>query len=254
VTKPEEKPVSNPDTPVSKPQPSPEQGTTVEEMYRVRKSWNDVSSQIGAFKSLANAKALADKNPGYKVFDSSGKLIYPLAETEPEPVKVEGTPIISKTKSNVKQMEAWAKKQGATKNFVNLASIYYTIATQVGVNPEGAYCQAALETGYGKFSGKVPESFNNFCGLKITNPKGDETEDHQKFDTKEEGIQAHIDHLALYAGAEGYPKKGSPDPRHFSSIKGKAATFKALGGNWAPAKDYGDRIENLMKDLYNTSY
>ncbi len=33
--------------------------------YRVRKSWEDASSQIGAFKILKNAKACADKNPGY---------------------------------------------------------------------------------------------------------------------------------------------------------------------------------------------
>ncbi len=243
-------------TPAPKPQPSPEQGTTVEQMYRVRKSWNDASSQIGAFKSLSNAKALADKNPGYKVFDSSGKAIYPVGESDSEPIKVEGKPIVSKTKSTVKQMEAWARTKGATDNFVDLASIYYAIGSEIGVNPEGAYCQAALETGYGKFGGAVPEEFNNFCGLKTTNGKGDKREDHQQFATREEGVRAHIDHLALYAGADGYPKADTPDPRHFSSITGKATTFKALGGEgkWAPAPDYGDRIERLLEELYKTSY
>ena len=47
------------------------------EMYRVRKSWADSKSQIGAFKVLKYAKARADENPGYKVFDSSGKCVYP---------------------------------------------------------------------------------------------------------------------------------------------------------------------------------
>lgn len=45
------------------------------ELYRVRKSWNDVTSQIGAYSSLVNAKAVC-KN-GYYVFDSKGNIIYP---------------------------------------------------------------------------------------------------------------------------------------------------------------------------------
>ena len=34
--------------------------------YRVRKTWADSKSQLGAYKVLANAKACADKNPGYQ--------------------------------------------------------------------------------------------------------------------------------------------------------------------------------------------
>ncbi len=47
--------------------------------YRVRKSWADVKSQKGAFKSLDNAKKCADNNNGYAVFDANGKQIYPPA-------------------------------------------------------------------------------------------------------------------------------------------------------------------------------
>lgn len=46
-------------------------------IYRVRKSANDAKSQIGAYKNLDSAKALADKNVGYSVFEKdSGKLVY----------------------------------------------------------------------------------------------------------------------------------------------------------------------------------
>ena len=45
------------------------------QLYRVRKSWADAKSQIGAFSSLENAKK-ACKN-GYAVFDSNGKQVYP---------------------------------------------------------------------------------------------------------------------------------------------------------------------------------
>lgn len=48
-----------------------------EAWYRVRKTWADASSQKGAFKSLENAKKCADGNPGYSVFDSGGKKVYP---------------------------------------------------------------------------------------------------------------------------------------------------------------------------------
>lgn len=50
-------------------------------LYRVRKSWSDAKSQIGAFSVLANAKSLVDKNPSYKVFDESGKVVYEKGST-----------------------------------------------------------------------------------------------------------------------------------------------------------------------------
>lgn len=50
--------------------------TTTSTLYRVRKSANDAKTQIGAWKNLDSAKAQADKNAGYSVFDQNGKLIY----------------------------------------------------------------------------------------------------------------------------------------------------------------------------------
>lgn len=51
----------------------------VAQMYRVRKSWSDAKSQIGAYKVLDNAKKKVDANAGYKVFDASGNIVYPVA-------------------------------------------------------------------------------------------------------------------------------------------------------------------------------
>ena len=45
--------------------------------YRVRKNWGDAASQIGAYSVFDNAKAMADKHPGYKVYDWNGKQMYP---------------------------------------------------------------------------------------------------------------------------------------------------------------------------------
>lgn len=44
--------------------------------YRVRKTWADAKSQIGAYKELVNAKACVDEHPGYSVFDVNGVNIY----------------------------------------------------------------------------------------------------------------------------------------------------------------------------------
>ena len=52
------------------------------QLYRVRKSWADAKSQIGAFSSLENAKK-ACKN-GYAVFDSNGKQVYPAKKSVDE--------------------------------------------------------------------------------------------------------------------------------------------------------------------------
>lgn len=51
--------------------------TATNTIYRVRKSWSDSKSQIGAFKDLNNAKKCADKSKGYSVFDNNGKKVYP---------------------------------------------------------------------------------------------------------------------------------------------------------------------------------
>ena len=44
----------------------------VPQIYRVRKTWEDSKSQLGAFSSLDNARAMRDKHEGYHIYDSSG--------------------------------------------------------------------------------------------------------------------------------------------------------------------------------------
>ena len=43
---------------------------------KVRKSWKDAGSQLGAYTVLDNAKAMADKHEGYTVYDWNGKAVY----------------------------------------------------------------------------------------------------------------------------------------------------------------------------------
>ena len=91
-------------------------------LYRVRKSWKDASSQLGAFEELDNAKAMVDKNKGYAVFDESGKQVYPAA-----------------TETLYRVRKSWgdeASQKGAFKDLANAKAIAddtgYTVYDQNG--------------------------------------------------------------------------------------------------------------------------
>ena len=73
----------------STPTPVP---TPVKQLYRVRKTWADSKSQIGAYSVLANAQAACDKaGSGYYVFDASGNVVYPVATTTTRPTLRSGS-------------------------------------------------------------------------------------------------------------------------------------------------------------------
>lgn len=56
--------------------PAPEAPSASGQMYRIRKSWADAASQIGAYTNLEYAKAAC--NDGYAVFDSTGNQVWPV--------------------------------------------------------------------------------------------------------------------------------------------------------------------------------
>ena len=58
---------------------------SVKALYRVRVSWDNAKSQIGAFSSLENAKKAC--KTGYFVFDANGKAVYPVKKSVTEIAK-----------------------------------------------------------------------------------------------------------------------------------------------------------------------
>ena len=58
------------------PTPTPSAPSTTKTIYRVRLTWEDAKSQIGAWKNLDSAKKQVNENPKYKVFDPNGKVVY----------------------------------------------------------------------------------------------------------------------------------------------------------------------------------
>lgn len=166
-----------------------------------------------------------------------------------------GTNILGKASAAVEQAKAWARSKNAPAEFIGLADLYWELAPQRGgVDPAVAYVQCGHETGYlyknGQSSAGIDASYCNPCGLKITAGGGDtQASAHKRFRDWKEGITAHLDHLALYAGAAGYPRKETPDPRHFPYLFGTARTLESLGGKWAPSPDYGTRLADELAKL-----
>lgn len=164
-----------------------------------------------------------------------------------------GTPILMTSTATVDQAKNWAASHNASPAFIMLADLYWELAPQSGVNPAAAYAQSAHETAFGRFGGVIDATYNNPCGMK-TSAGGDNYDPaaHQRFSSWREGVKAHIDHLALYAGQLGYPKTYStttPDPRHFSFLFGTAATLESLGGKWAPSLTYGSTVAGNMRQI-----
>ena len=184
--------------------------------------------------------------------------------------------IVSEVDTSLETIEAWARSKNATETFVGLAKLYKKYAeSRGGVNWVLAYVQAAKETGYGRFGGVLDESYHNPCGLKNTSGGGDyDANAHKKFDNWEQGVLAHLDHLALYADAHGFPKtkyidrwKGEQlaydetyDPRHMgwysttSGILGKAKDALSLNGSWASDPNYGIELFRLYCDATKSEY
>ena len=159
--------------------------------------------------------------------------------------------IISNTDVLPECAKEWARRRGATTTFINLADLYFKYSKDHGqVNPAIAYAQSALETGYGRYGSVLGEECKNPCGMKQTQGGGDyDASIHMRFASWDDGVTAHLDHLALYAGAKGYPKKNTKDPRHFKELYNKCSTVRSLGGCYAPSLTYGDSVLNLYNSL-----
>lgn len=146
-----------------------------------------------------------------------------------------GTNILGAASATAEQAKVWAKANKAPAEFVALADLYWQLAPQRGgVDPAVAYVQFGHETGYlyrdGRSAAGIDASYHNPCGLKITAGGGDyQASAHKRFRDWKEGITAHLDHLALYAGAAGYPKKETADPRHIPISVWYGEDFGAIG-------------------------
>ncbi|MBN2615523.1 MAG: glucosaminidase domain-containing protein [Bacteroidales bacterium] len=126
-----------------------------------------------------------------------------------------------------------------------IARIYVEEARHEGVNPDVAFSQMCLETGFMRFGGDVHPDQYNFCGLGVarTGSKG------LSFSNMRLGIRAHIQHLKAYASTQ---KMNHPivDKRFQFVQRGSVKNIDDLSGRWASDRNYSSKIISLIKRLY----
>lgn len=263
----------------------------IEELYRVRKSWEDAKSQLGAFKNLEGAISVAKANPGYNVYDSNGDIKYeskitespkeePKEEPKTEPdvtVAVydldypEKTLIVDRTitRTNKDCVKAIKKILENNKDFdIEIAKSFFKLAPIYGIDPLMAISQSILETGWFKYQGSaVKPEHHNYCGLGVTS-NGIEG---GKFDTIDDGVTAQYQHLYAYGTKDALdPNEKIIDPRFKYVTRGIAPYWQNLAGRWAvPGYDknvystpkaamdagntYGQKIDKIFDSIINTT-
>lgn len=166
------------------------------------------------------------------------------------------TPIIGPPQATVEQAQEWARRRGATQQFISLAPPYWKYGVLYGIRPEVMYAQAAKETAFGRFGGAVTPDMHNFAGIKVLNPKGDAREDHESFPDDETGVHAHYQHMSAYVGLASLGEKTHPRQDLVRKLPwaGSIRYVEELGGRWAPSTDYGRSIvRDYLESLLATS-
>lgn len=115
-----------------------------EKLYRVRRTWTDVQSQIGAYTILENAKN--NCIAGYSVYDEDGKCVY----------TVESTGFQASDLKGLSEAERIAK----------VAPLYVESAKKTGLLASVGLAQFCLESGYGTTD--LAEFANNLHGMKCS--------------------------------------------------------------------------------------
>ena len=143
----------------------------------------------------------------------------------------------------LEQAKAWAQKRGAHQRYIDIADLYWEYGEITGIRPEILYAQAAKETGFGKYGGNVIPEQNNWAGIKTRTATGDTTYDHESFETSEDGVRAHFNHMSAYIGLDPI---GEPHGRYYSvksiAWAGTVKYVEELGGKWCPDLYYGYSI------------
>lgn len=183
-------------------------------LYRVRTSWDDAKSQVGAYSSLDNAKKSCPE--GYNVYDWNGKVVYSNPKKEEKLYRVRKT--WDDTKS---QLGAYKSLDNAEKNCPPGYSVFdwkgdyvFTVATdmiyrvrkswddtksQIGAFEDLSNAKSACKSGYAVYNWYGEEVYRN--NDVVVNPTL-ETMDNTSFieyigqlareDMKKTGILASI--------------------------------------------------------------
>lgn len=226
-------------------------------LYRVRKTWTDSKSQLGAYAVLDNAK----KNcpAGYSVYDEAGKVVYTKKSAEPVRRGMQATEL---------------KGLNAKELISKIGPLFTADQKKSGVLASVSMAQFILESGWGK-SG-LTQRANNCFGMKknlsgntwpgstwdgksvISMKTGEETEDGKPYTITAEFrkyacIEDSIaDHSAYLTGA----KDG--DKLRYDGLKGckkyKQAAQIIKNGGYATSTSYVKALCDIIKEYSLTDY
>lgn len=163
------------------------------------------------------------------------------------------TEILGEETISLEKAIRWAKSKNADECFINVAKYYWEYGEKTGIRPEILYAQAAKETNYGKYTGNVKKTQNNWAGIKTAFASGDNDFDHESFSSAEDGVRAHFNHMSAYVGLS---PVGDVHERYNKTVTASwAGTIKyveELGGKWAPDASYGKSIvADYLKPMYD---
>lgn len=226
-------------------------------LYRVRKTWTDSKSQLGAYAVLDNAKKNCPS--GYSVYDEAGKAIY---TNKSEPVRRNGMQATELKGLNAKEL------------ITRIGPLFTADQKKSGVLASVSLAQFILESGWGK-SG-LTQKANNAFGMKknlsgntwpgsawdgksvVSMKTGEETEDGKPYTITAEFrkyacIEDNIaDHSAYLTGA----KDG--DKLRYDGLKGckkyKTAAQIIKAGGYATSTSYVKAICDIIKEYSLTDY
>lgn len=220
---------------------------TTKNLYRVRKTWEDAKSQIGAYASLDNAKN-ACKN-GYTVYDWNGKAVYTNS----------GTPSSGSSESDF---------------ITKVGKMATSDMQKSGILASVTVAQAILESGYGTTDLAVNANnlFGMKCNLSGNTWSGSTWDGASKYtketkEQKEDGTEYTVtadfrkypsldksvgDHSAYLNGA----KNGSA--LRYAGLKGCTDYKKAIqiikDGGYATDVSYVSKICNIIERWNLTQY
>lgn len=232
-------------------------GQNPAKLYRVRKTWKDSKSQIGAYAVLDNAK----KNcpAGYSVYDEAGNVVYTKKSAEPVRRGMQATEL---------------KGLNAKELITKIGPLFTADQKKSGVLASVSMAQFILESGWGK-SG-LTQKANNAFGMKkslsgntwpgsawdgksiISMKTGEETEDgkpytitaeFRKYSCIEDSIS---DHSAYLTGAKDGDKLRYEGLKGCKKYKQAAQIIKA--GGYATSTSYVKALCDIIKEYSLTDY
>ena len=150
-------------------QPKPPVST--QGFYRIRKSWGDAKSQIGAYSDKENAIAECKKHKGYNVYDNNGGLVY--SNSAPTASKPVG-------KANIKKIQSLCNRVLGSK---------LTVDGVWGVNTDAQVKKLKL-CGYAYVNSECTTFVQEVLGVGVDGIFGRGTESKVKTFQKSKGLPA----------------------------------------------------------------